>query len=96
MSNRSKDIHKKQTYYIFHDIISIKHFDPSKIKIGEKSYKDILIYYVGYVTIKDSKYIKINSVNPLYLIFNKVNGYFEEEINKNICLTLITTNEKKK
>ena len=28
-----------------------------------KSHSDILIYYVGYVTIKDSKYVKINSVN---------------------------------
>ena len=30
------------------------------------------------MTIKDSKYVKINSVNPLCLIFIKVNGYFEE------------------
>ena len=30
---------------------------------------------------KDLQYRKINSVNPLYLIFSKVNGYFEE-INK--------------
>ena len=28
--------------------------------------------------IKDSKYVTINSVNPLYPIFNKVNGHFEE------------------
>ena len=35
--------------------------------------------------IKDSKYIKINSVNPLYLIFSKGNEYFKEinEINFN-------------
>ena len=59
-----------------------------------KSYKNILIYYIGYVTIKDSKYIKINSVNPLYLIFNKVNGYFVE-INGNKYLTLVPTNETK-
>ena len=44
--------------------------------------------------IKDSKYIKINSVNPLYLIFSKVNGYFEE-INGNKYLTLVPTNESK-
>ena len=31
--------------------------------------------------IKDLKYMKINSVNPLYLIFSKVNGCFKE-INK--------------
>ena len=28
--------------------------------------------------IKDSKYIKIKRVNCLYLIINKVNGYFDE------------------
>ena len=28
--------------------------------------------------INDLKYVKINSVNPLCLIFGKVNGYFEE------------------
>ena len=62
--------------------------------MDEKSYKNILIYYIGYVTIKDSKYVKINSVNPLYLIFSKVNGYFKE-INKNKSLTLVPTNESK-
>ena len=47
------------------------------------------------MTIKDSKYVKINSGNPLYLIFNKLNGYFEET-NGNKYLTLVPTNESKK
>ena len=42
----------------------------------------------------DSKYVKIYSVNPLYFIFNKVNGYFEK-INGNKYLTLVPTNESK-
>ena len=46
------------------------------------------------MTIKDSKYVKINSVNPLYLFFIRVNGYFEE-INKSKYLTLVPTNESK-
>ena len=46
------------------------------------------------VMIKDLKYVKINSVILLYLIFSKVNGYFEE-INKNKYLTLVPTNESK-
>ena len=46
------------------------------------------------MTIEDSKYIKINIVNPLYLIFNKVNGYFEN-INGNKYLMLVSTNESK-
>ena len=43
---------------------------------------------------RHSKYVKINNVNSLYLIFSKVNGYFEE-INKNKYLTLVPTNESK-
>ena len=46
------------------------------------------------MTIKDSKYVKINSVNPLYLIFGKVNGYFED-INGNKYLTLVSTDKSK-
>ena len=44
--------------------------------------------------IKDSKYVKINSINPLYLIINKVNGYYEE-INENKYLTLVRSNKSK-
>ena len=74
MSNKVKDINiKNRTYYFFNDIIYIKNFDPNNVKIDEKSYKNFLIFYIGYVTIKDSKYVKINSVNPLYLFLSKVN-----------------------
>ena len=73
MSNRFQ----YHTYYFFDNITNIKIFDPNKIKIDEKSYRNILIYYIEYVTIKDSKYVKINRVNPLYLIINKLNVYFQ-------------------
>ena len=46
------------------------------------------------MTIKDSKYVKIFSVNPVYLIFDKVNGYFEET-SGNKYLVLDPTNESK-
>ena len=75
-------------------MINIKKFDPNNIKLDEKSYKNILIYCIRYVTMKDSKYVKIYNVNPLYLIFTKVSGYFEE-INGNKYLTLLPTNESK-
>ena len=42
---------------------------------------------------KDLKYVKTNSVNPLYTIFMKMNGYFEEVKNK--YLTLVPTNKSK-
>ena len=95
MSNKVKDIHiKNRTYYFSDDIINIKNFDPNNIKIDGKSYKDILVYYIGYVAIKDSKCVKIKSVNPLYHIFGKVDGYFEE-INGNKYLALVPTNRSK-
>ena len=55
---------KNRTYYLLDDIINIKDFDPNNIKIDERSYKNILIYYIAYVTIKYSKYVNINPVNP--------------------------------
>ena len=33
-------------------MIDIKNFDPSLIKIGKKSHKNIGIYNIGYITIK--------------------------------------------
>ena len=47
-------------------MINIKIFDPSLIKIDKKSFKNIDIYNIGYITIKRiSDYENINSVNPL-------------------------------
>ena len=83
MNNKIKDkIKKAHTYYVCDDIINIINFNLNKIKIYEKSYKNILIYYIGYVTIKDSKYVKVNSINPLY-------------INKNKYSKLLPTNKSK-
>ena len=93
MNNKVKDIDiKNRTYYFFNDIINIENFGPNNIKIDENSYKNVLIYYIGYATIKE--YVKNFSVNHLYLIFRNVNGYFEE-INKSKCSTLVPTNESK-
>ena len=45
MSKKAKDVDiKNLTCYFFNGIINIKIFDPDKIKIDEKSYKNILIY----------------------------------------------------
>ena len=95
MSNKVKDISiKNHTYHFFDDIINIKKFDLNNIKIDEKSYKNILVYYIGYVTIKELKYVKINRVSSLYIIFSKMNRYFEEII-KNKYLTIVPANESK-
>ena len=93
MSNNNKDINiKNWINYFFNDIISIKNFDSSNIKIHKKSDKNILIYLIGHVTIK--KDLKTDSVNPLYLSFSKLEEYFEV-INENKYLRLAPTNESK-
>ena len=54
-------------------MINIKDFDSCLLKIDKKSYKNIDIYYIGYITIKKiDDYENIYSVNPLYLIIDKV------------------------
>ena len=60
-------------------MINIKDFDPKLLKIDKKSYKNIDIYYIGYITLKDSYYVKINSANPLYLITSEADGYIKEK-----------------
>ena len=70
---------KNQTYYFF-DTTDMRNFQPNLLKIDKKSYKDIDIYYIGYITvIKIGDYENICSVNPLYLIINSVTGYFKEK-----------------
>ena len=57
---------KYRTYYFFDDMINIKDFDSNLLKIDKKSYKNIDIYYIGYITMKNSDYVKINIV--LYFV----------------------------
>ena len=71
---------KNQTYYFFDGIIDIKHFHSNLLKIDKKSYQDIYIYYIDYITIKKFSDCKnIHSVNPLHLIFYSATGYFKEK-----------------
>ena len=60
-------------------MINVKDFDSSLIKIDKKCYVNIGIYNIGYNTIKKiNDYENINSVNLLYLIIGKADGYIDE------------------
>ena len=72
----------------------IKKFNPDLLKIGKKSYKNVNIYYIGYITMKDFYYVKINSVSSLYLNIGKAEGYIEES-NGNKYLMLASTDKSK-
>ena len=73
---------KNQTYYFYNDIIDLKTFDSKNLKLDKKTYKDLDIFNIGYVTIKKiGDGYDVNSLNPLYLRINNASGYIKE-INK--------------
>ena len=91
---------KNRTYYFYNDMINIKKFDSNLLKIDKKSYKDIGIYNIGYITIKKiDDYENIYSVDPLYLTINHASGYNEcnsvEEKGVNKYLICNSTDENK-
>ena len=86
---------KNRTYYLYNDMISLKNFESNLLKIDKKSYKNIGICNIGYITIKKINDCEnIYSVNPLYLIIAQVNGYIEVKgVNK--YLVFDSTDENK-
>ena len=71
---------KNRTYYFYNDIIDLKNFDARLLKIDKKTYKNIDIYYIGYITIKKIDDCEsIYSVNSLYLRINHASGYIAEK-----------------
>ena len=61
-------------------MFNIKSFDLSLLEKNKLSCKKahIDIYYIEYMTMKSLDHINIDSENPLYLIFNNVDGYIIE------------------
>ena len=75
---------KNQTYYFFDDMIDVRNFQSNLLKIDKKPYKDIDIYYIGYVTMKNfSDCEHIHSVNPLYLMIHSVQDILKKNMMKN-------------
>ena len=68
---------KNRTYYFYDDLINIKDFDPKLLKLDKTSFKNISMYYIGYVTKKDE--YKVNSVNTLYFLVDEIDGFVEEK-----------------
>ena len=86
---------KNRTYYFFNDMISIKNFNSKLLKIDKRSYKNIDVYYIGYITMKSiSDYESIHSVNRLYFVVGKVDGYIEGS-NETKYLVFASTDKNK-
>ena len=86
---------KNRTYYFYNGTINIENFDAKLLRIDKKSYKDIDIFNIGYVTKKKiGDCMNINSFNPLYLSNTRVNRYIEEK-DSNKYLVFGSTDENK-
>ena len=87
---------KNRTYYFYNDIIDLKDFDARLLKIDKKSYKNIGIYNIGYITTKKNDDCEnIYSVNPLYLLVNYANGYIDEKgVNKYVIFDSTDKNKE--
>ena len=75
-------------------MIDIRNFQSNLLKIDKKSYKEIYIYCIGFITIK--KFVdceNIHSVNPLYLTIYSATGYFKNG-EKYLILDLIDKYEE--
>ena len=69
---------KNRTYYFNNDIINIEDFNSSLLKIDKKLYKDIDIYYIGFITVKKNGDCEnIYSVNPFHLMIGKLHQHIE-------------------
>ena len=62
----------KDRTYLYNDLINVLNFEAYNLKIDKKSWKDIDIYYIGYVDKNKPSEWKVNSVYPLYLLINRV------------------------
>ena len=76
MTTKQLDI-KNRAYYFYNDLINIKDFDARLLKLDKKTSMGLGIYYIGYVTQKTE--YGVNSVNPLYLMINRIDGFIEEK-----------------
>ena len=86
---------KNRSYYFYSDIIDLKDFEPNLLKIDKRSYKNIDIYYIGYITIKTiDNYESIYNVNPLFMCINHTSGYIERK-NENEYLIFDSVDENK-
>ena len=68
---------KNRTYYFYNDLINFKDFDARLLQLDKKTSMGLGIYYIGYVD-KKSQW-NVNSVNPLHLMINRIDGFIKEK-----------------
>ena len=92
---QKKNKHKKSNILLFNELIISKNFDWSLLKVDKKLYKNIGIDNIRFITNKKiDDYKNIHSVNPLYLMIDKVIGHIKDN-NRNKYLVFDSADENK-
>ena len=68
---------KNKTYYFYNGLVNIKDFYARNLKLDKTASMGLGIYYIGYVDKKPEW--NVNSVNPLHLMINRIDGLIEQE-----------------
>ena len=84
-------------YYIFNDMINIKNFDSHLLSLEKISFKNIdaVTYRIKYITMKSLDHVNIDSAKSLYLVFNNVDGYIEENNGNKYLIFCLCRQEQK-
>ena len=87
---------KNRTYYFYSHQIKLKDFDASLLRIGKKVTRRLTFTtLVMWLLKKIANCNNVNSVNPLYLMINKMIRHFKDK-NGNKYLVLDDVDENKK
>ena len=80
----------------FNSMINIKNVDSNLLSIDQISFKstDFVIYHIEYIIMKSLDNENIDGANSLYLVFNTVDAYIEEN-NEDKYLIFALTNKNK-
>ena len=70
---------KHSIYYFYNYLINALHFEPINLKLDNKTWKDIDIYYIAYIGKSKPEDWKVRTVNPLNLMVNRVFRIVGEE-----------------
>ena len=69
---------KNKTYYFYNDLINITNFEASNLKL-DKKHQWVLIFITLFVYVDKKSEWGVDSVNPLYLMINRIDGFVEEK-----------------
>ena len=79
MTTKQLDI-ENRTYYFYNNLINVLNFEQGNLNIDKETWKDIDIYYIGYVDKNKPSDWKVNSASLLYLIVNRVSCFAGEKM----------------